>query len=178
MNENKVVGRVGSYEFISAQPGELDQTATLKAWLLHLPKQHPVWDRYMLGVIHLRSIEGVEAPYKYAANAEHEILLCALDPHAKPSANDVETLIPLTPINYTVQFAGLTDDQAVKLGSTLATAFIEGGFSAEPQGIVGAEKHFYRKVQSYVISFLPGVKMYTRPFGLGWDVGRVSPRYG
>lgn len=170
---DKVQGRVGSYEFINLQPKIPAQAATLKALLMHLPKQHPVWDRYMLGVIHLRPIEGVKPARKLIANAEHEILMCALDPFANPDAENAETLVPLQPVNYMVQFSGMTDDQAVKLVMTLATAFIEGGFYAEPQGFVGAEWHFYNKVQSYVTSFLPGVRMCTQRANLGPQ----SPRF-
>ncbi len=157
---NKTQGRVGSAEEIPLNFLKPDQTGTLKAWLMFLPGQHPLWSHYELGVIHLRPIEGVRPAYKYVADAGHEIMLCALDPQQKPNTADINTLYPLTPINYTVQFAGLTDEQAVEVGQIVCTSFIEGGLIAEPQGIVGARELFYTKVERYVRDYLPHGRVY------------------
>lgn len=157
---NKTTGRVGTSEEISLNPHNVDQTATLKAWLMHLPGQHPFWAHYMFGVVHLRPIAGGRPPVKQAPDAEHEMIVVALDPHRKPSADDINTLIPLTPVNYVVQFAGMTDAQAIETATLLVNSFIEGGFLVEPQGIVGARDHFFGKVQRYITDYLPNVRMY------------------
>jgi len=153
-------GRVGTSEVITAKPGKADQTATLKAWLLHLPGQHPFWSDYMFGVVHLRPIEGGRPPVKIMPDAEHEMIVVALDPSRKPNASDINTLIPLHPVNYVVQFAGMTDEQAIETAALLVNAFIEGGFLVEPQGIVGARDHFFGKVQHYITNHLSNVRMY------------------
>ena len=156
----KTTGRVGTSEIITAKSGKADQTATLKAWLLHLPGQHPFWSDYMFGVVHLRPIAGTRPPSKHAPDAEHEMIVVALDPNAKPNASNLNTLVPLTPVNYVVQFAGMTDEQAIETAALLVNAFIEGGFLVEPQGIVGARDHFFGKVQHYVTNHLSNVRMY------------------
>lgn len=156
----KTTGRVGTSEVITAIPANVDQTATLKAWLMHLPGQHPLWSDYMFGVVHLRPIKGCRPPVKQAPDVEHEMIVVALDPQSKPSASDINTLIPLTPVNYVVQFAGMTDAQAIETGELLMTSFIEGGFYAEPSGIGGARQHFFGKVQQYITDYLPNVRMY------------------
>lgn len=108
-----VKGRVGHYEEITAAPAKPDQTVNLKAWLMYLPRQHPFWSHYMLGVIHLRPINGVRPANKLSPEATHEIVVCALDPNRLPNPDDLNSLMPLTPINYSIQFSGLTDEQAV-----------------------------------------------------------------
>lgn len=157
-------GRVGSYELINLQTVTPDQTATLKAWLMYLPGQHPFWSHYMLGVIHLRPIEGGRPVHKYAPDAEHEIIMCALDPQSKPDANNINSLIPLHPINYSIQFAGLSDEKVVDTAGLLVTNFVGGGFMAEPDGIVvgyvNAREHFYRKVERYIRDYVLGARAY------------------
>lgn len=159
-------GRVGNYELINLQAITPDQMATLKAWLMHLPKQSPAWSHYMLGVIHLRPIEGGRPVNKHAPDVEHEIIMCALDPESKPDANNVNTLVPLHPINYSIQFAGLSDEKAIETAQLLVTGFAEGGFLAEPDGfVVGyvrAREHFYRKVERYIQDYVSGARAYWR----------------
>lgn len=108
-----VKGRVGNYDEIAAPSAKSDQTAHLKSWLMYLPNQHPFWSHYMLCAIHLRPIDGMPPANKISAEATHEIVVCALDPNRLPNPDDLNSLMPLTPINYSIQFSGLTDEQAV-----------------------------------------------------------------
>jgi hypothetical protein len=118
------------------------QGASLAAWLLHLPGQHPLWDYYELAVIHLRPIDGTPPPVLYEPDAEYEVIMLALNPEFQPDPDDPGTLHHLTPINYTLQFKGVTDAGAVEAVERVARRFVEGGLIAEPQGIWGARELF------------------------------------
>ena len=106
-----------------------DWQATLGQWLLTVPGAHPVWHSYALGVIHLRDIPGVRPAHKQYPEAEHELLLLALDPEKPlPDPDDVANFKPayLTPLNLVEQFHGVTDEQAVEIAEWLGRSFIDG----------------------------------------------------
>lgn len=130
--ENQVYGTAGTADLMLIEPG-----TTLEAWLLALPGQHPLWDHYMLAIIHLRDVEGMPPARKVAAHMEHEIIMLALDPERNPSPTDRETIVPLMPVNYSDQLSQLTDEQAVVMTRLMVRGFVNGALFAEPSGIQG-----------------------------------------
>lgn len=109
-----------------------DQQATLAAWLINAPGQSPAWSDYMVGIIHLRDIPGVKPASINRPGATHELLICALDPAENPDPGDIETIVPLSPINAAVQFTGNSDEQAIHIGEQATRAICDGYMPAEP----------------------------------------------
>lgn len=135
MSEPIAVGLCGKAWEINVKPGNAAQTAALKCWFLELPRQHPFWDCYMLGVTSLRDIVGVPPAKKHYPEAEYELLMVALSPEFKPNPHNRQSLVALEPVNYVNQFDGLTDEEAIKLGLTLVKGLVDGKLIAEPQGV-------------------------------------------
>jgi hypothetical protein len=131
-----LMGSAGKAERILAEPVRRDQEATLEGWLLTIPGQHPLWDKYMIALIHLHPIEGCRPPHKIYPEAEHEIMVIALDPKHKPRHDDTKTLMPLLPLNYRIQFHGLSDEQAIKVLKEIAHGFINGENFVEPVPVI------------------------------------------
>lgn len=108
------------------------KTATLAAWLVHIPSASPAWADYELSVIHLRSIPGEVDPHRQYPEAAYEITMFALDPSRSPRADDRETLQPLFPINITEQFHGVIDEQAIEIADGCVEGMVVGMLAAEP----------------------------------------------
>lgn len=123
-----------------------DQEATLTAWFLCIPSAHPLWQCYLLAVIHLRHIAGVPPAHKRFAAATHELMVIALDPEHRPNPEDRETWRWLTPINVAEQFAVNSDADAIDMGEQFARACVDGYVVVEPAGIMGARDQWRRSV--------------------------------
>lgn len=106
----------------------------LASYGLILPGQHLLWDRYAIGVIHLREEEGLPPAVKLYTDATHEITMYAVDP--KVSTDDFMDgcLGILTPVNYCFQIK-TTDEVAVKALKFFADGLLRGKFLAEPEGV-------------------------------------------
>jgi hypothetical protein len=113
-----------------------DQTATVAAWFVNAPGQSPAWASYVLGVIHLRPIEGVRPADVRLPGATHEVLLYACEPahggRAAPVAADPGTWRPMRPLNAVEQVELPDDDAAVELARLCALAIVHGDLPAEP----------------------------------------------
>lgn len=128
----KIVGECGTAEPIPLKHDSGPKSACLAAWLCFLPGQSPAWEHYMISVIHLRPVDGQPPNRIDYPGAEHELILVALDSGHNPRADDEETLMPLTPINFEQQFDGVGDDGAVQLCELAAQALVRGVLPAEP----------------------------------------------
>lgn len=82
--ENHITGRYGTASRVTPAPETIAQQACLAVWFLHLPKVHPFWFHYVLGIIHLRPIAGAKDAKKDYPEAEYELMLYALDPKRPP----------------------------------------------------------------------------------------------
>jgi hypothetical protein len=129
-----ISGAAGSGEVITAPPVRPDQDATLRAWLLEIPRASPAWRHYLLAVVHLRPIDGVRPANKQYPEAEYELMVVALNPDKNPRADDLQTLQHLTPINVVEQFHGVDDEQARQICDAAARAVVGGTLPAEPDG--------------------------------------------
>ena len=140
---DRLVGRMGFAAKIQVPADNLEHQATLAAWFLHLPGQHIAWDDYQIAVVHLRPLAGVlPAQLRYDA-AEYEIDMFALDPSRQPRFDLLGTLMPLLPLNYSVQFHGVGDHEVITACRQMAQHFVEGHLIAEPQGVRGARELFF-----------------------------------
>ena len=124
----------------------LDQTATLGAWFIDSPASSPFWSCYLLALVHLRPIEGARPPQLQYPGAEYELLLVALNPDAKPVADDVETWAYMSPPNVCVQFDSVTDAQAIELLGVIAQACLDGFLPLESDLLDIENQKTYRPV--------------------------------
>jgi hypothetical protein len=110
-----------------AAPERPDETASLVTWLLHCPGVHAVWCYWMMQLIHLRPIEGVKPAGKKYPEAEHELLVLALNPEkGEPDPDNVRTFEWMTPPDSCIQFHGVTDDVAVEIVGLVARGVADG----------------------------------------------------
>ena len=120
-------------EIIVTSDRNVDHSASLQAWLLHCPGQSVAWDHYLLCLIHLRDIKGQSKPPTIRVpHATHEVMLVALDPGPKPTADDPESIRHLIPINVEEQFEVPSDELAVELLEMCVRAVLDGRLWAEP----------------------------------------------
>lgn len=85
--------------------------ASLRVWVVEAAWAHPVWHSYLIGVCHLRPLEGCPPAVINLPGATHEVTVMALDPdhpipHKRPGP-----LCYLTPLNFAGQWIA-TDDAA------------------------------------------------------------------
>lgn len=86
-------------------PGNVDQTATVGAWIVHLPASHPIWPTYLFAAISLEEIPGQsKPPTLHYPEAEFEFIILALNPEQRIDVADRETWHYLSPVNVVVQF--------------------------------------------------------------------------
>lgn len=126
-------GSSGSAERIPIETMTLTQpaqTATLAAWLITAPGQHAAYDTYLFSIIHLRPIEGAPDVVLQRPGMTHELVLCGLDQARSPRKDDLNSLMPLTPLNASVQFIS-TDEDAIRLGVGGVRGICDGYLPAE-----------------------------------------------
>jgi len=131
----RLTGRAGDATEITFGPddGTIDQEATVATWFIDAPGQSPAWRHYVLGVVHLRPIEGqTRPPVVTEAGATHEIIMYACDPELDPTPDDMESWEPLRPLNLVAQFQVPDDEAARSLLRLTAQAVVEGRLWAEP----------------------------------------------
>lgn len=86
--------------------------ASIGCWLLYCPGVHAMWSYWVLGLVHLRPVEGVPDALKHYPDAEYELHSVALAPDYKPDPDRPAEFQRLTPIDFAHQFHGVTDEQA------------------------------------------------------------------
>src|SRR5689334_7548154 len=83
--------------------------ATCDSWLLHAPGAHPLWQFYLVGLISLRDVPGLEPAKKRHPSMTHELHVVALDPDHNQAydPSDFDTCSSprwLHPLNLAEQF--------------------------------------------------------------------------
>ena len=135
--QERAPDKIGAGEWrawsIQASPSTPDQAATVSAWLLYCPGAHVVWSYWMLGVIHLRPIDGVRPPVILRDGASHELMIVALDPtYAPPDPVGWGGPIHyLTPVDVVEQFRVRDDAQARRLANSAVRALMSGTVSPD-----------------------------------------------
>jgi len=110
----------------------VDTTAAVATYLLSVPGAHPFWSWWVLSVVHLRDIPGQsKPPTRRYPEAEHELLIAALDPGTQPDPGDPTTFRYMTPIDVCEQFHGLDDDGALTLARLSVLSICRGDASPD-----------------------------------------------
>lgn len=103
-----------------------DAPATLDAWIITAPCWHPLWSQYLLSLITLADVPGVEAAHKERPDVTHQLIVMTLNPeHGPYDAATVACAGFLTPGNIGEQFTA-TDTQALALAALCARAVVDG----------------------------------------------------
>lgn len=128
---DKFKGQFGWAERHKFAPGSPGTPALLSLWFMHLPHQAVgnAWSEFMLGVCHLRHMQGVEDPIITKQGATHELTVIALEPGQTPRSP-----LPwkfLTPTNICTQFRVSNDLRAQKIAEDIAHACVDGLLIAE-----------------------------------------------
>lgn len=137
--EPDLIGRAGrawrsrvrpeDYAVIEGAASFADKTAGLATWMLKASGFHAAWDEWVIGLVHLRPIEGgTRPPNKQYADAEFELMILSLDPAYNDERDpDVPGLKGyLEPPDLVYQFHGVTDEQAIEIAEMLVRHFVEG----------------------------------------------------
>lgn len=131
--EAKLIGNAGiATEVVVDEFDTPAASAALSTWFLQCPRQSPAWEHYTLNVVHLREAPGVTPPVITVPGATHEILVVALDPETKPTADDPQSWAFLWPVNVREQFTVDDDEDAIELAKMAAQAVVNGLLPAEP----------------------------------------------
>jgi hypothetical protein len=133
MREPDVTGPAGKAWIMTAAASQPDHQAHLESWLLQVPGAHPLWQHWVMALVHLRDVPGVKPAHRQYPEAEHELLILSLDPGhpANPDLAAGERLHFLTPPDLVHQFHGLTDDRARQLGTMAVRAICNGHLSPD-----------------------------------------------
>lgn len=135
MTMNRPADRAGpaaSAWLVEREPKTLDHTATLAVWIIDHRNAHPVWNQWMLGLVHLRDIDGVKPAAKAYPEAEFEVVVHALDPqHQVTDPNAAERLYLLTPPDVVKQFHGVSDEVATFIVERLVEQVVAGHLSPD-----------------------------------------------
>lgn len=112
--------------------------ASLATYLVNGP-YHPIWSWWYIGLIHLGDVPGAPPPNKQYPEAEYEIMCLSLNPDPKDNrpkipnlekleAGNIKNGLPgfLTPADWVVQFDGITPEQAMMVGDSVARAISMG----------------------------------------------------
>lgn len=127
--------------------------ASVAAWFLTCPGQSSAWDSYLLGVVHLRELNG-RAAHISAPGATHELLLVALNPEHSPVRDDPRTWGFLLPHNVCEQVQ-LPDDQAARqLVDACAQLVVDGLLFAEPP--LSGQREPWHSVVTATVEHLQG----------------------
>jgi hypothetical protein len=59
-----------------------EQHALVGLWLLHAPHAHILWEYYVVHLIHLRDIEGVQSAHRNTPKMEYQVDVFTLNPEA------------------------------------------------------------------------------------------------
>jgi hypothetical protein len=147
-----IAGPAGTAEPATLRPLDRDQEAALAGWLIHAPGQSPAWEHYMLQLCHLREMPGVRAASKQFPEAEHQVILLALDPKGRPDPDEPESWWPLTPYNALVQFGGApSDEAAVSALYAVMEAIVNGQMMAEPPDHGWGRSALEKQIQQLIV---------------------------
>ena len=109
---------------------------------------HPAWTRFLVSVIHLRPIIGVEPPVLHFPDAKYELVVSALDPRPNPTPLDLDSIQPMHPANVVVQFSCKDDHWAQVVAALVVQGILMGVLPVEPEGIAGALEAWHQAVQA------------------------------
>jgi hypothetical protein len=151
------VGAVASAWVIDAK----DHPTTVASWLINHPSAHPLWNQWTVGLLTLRSVEGVPPAKLDYPEAEFELLVIAQNPDypiSNPTAGEFQ-LAPLHPIDVDKQFHGVNDEVAAHIVELLVDAVVEGSISPDQDHRRIWEQSIDQMVEHFTIGHTPPDQM-------------------
>lgn len=119
------------------------RAAAVGAWFLECPGAHPLWDQYLVTLIHLRPFPGAPAPVLYARGATHEIILLALNPKVRMGRKSKTTEAKwINPPNFVGQFIAEHDAAAREKVERVIAEVEAGRLSPDSDARIEWKKHF------------------------------------
>lgn len=124
-------GPMGTATEIGIDPALPAADTTIVWWLLTGLRWHPLWQQFVLCVVHLRDVPGFPPASRQFKGATHELLVMALNPERGPRTPEDLSRIGLgsaaylVPIDVVHQFTA-TDDEMRILAGMLAEACVQG----------------------------------------------------
>lgn len=101
------------------------------SYLIEAPGQSPFWSQYLLALIDLADLPGVEPAYREFPDARWEFTAVALDPEY-PQDPDSFQLHPLVPANAVVQVPDHPAELVTSCTTALMQAVLAGAIAIEP----------------------------------------------
>lgn len=112
-----------------------DFDATVDMFLVQRRAAHPVWDHWLVSLVHLRPMAGVRPAHVTVAGATHELMIVALNPEFQLPPLDCRSPLwapkYLTPIDVTEQFPCPDDAFAQHFLELSVTAIVNGYISPD-----------------------------------------------
>jgi hypothetical protein len=155
--------------FAAVHPDKVDPLAvlgTVGAWYLNGRGFHPFWSWWMIDVVDLERRGDQPEPQRHYPDAEYELIVLSLDPAGGvPPLNGEGGADYLTPPDLTLQFHGLTREQARKIGVFFVEACCAGNTSPDSDWRRQNRKALTDLVRNYYVgryggpsrSFMPEV---------------------
>lgn len=128
--------------------------ATVRFYFMQVPGQSLFWDKYGLGIVHLRAEDGLPEPKIAIPHATHELFLYAMDPDKNPTEEDKETWFALRPVNFVIQLQLPSDDEAKILCTLAAQAVLDAKLWAEP--MLSGQQEPWRRIMLQTAAHLRG----------------------
>jgi hypothetical protein len=110
------------------------QTASIAGWLVNVRGAHPMWEWWMVSVVHLRPIEGAPPAQKKYPTAEYEFMIFSINPEKCPEPDPAKAddgYPHLVPIDVVEQFHGVSDKQAARICEDAVRAIVRGLISPD-----------------------------------------------
>lgn len=107
--------------------------ATIAAWLVHAPTANPVWQFWMVAVVHLRDLPNHPPAYLRYPTAGYELAIRAINPIDCPAPDHrhPEFLAYLHPPDLLLQFSGPDDLGASAVCNFVVETVVEGVLSPD-----------------------------------------------
>ena len=115
------------------QPKNVEPHAQISSWFIEGPF-HPIWNQWVMLMIHLRDVPGKPKAVKKYEHNTHEFLTLSVDPKNRAKPEDMNTpgvVKTLTPVDVVVQFQVDTDEQALQVMKLAAKAILTGHASPD-----------------------------------------------
>lgn len=142
--EPDITGEGGSVWRLNLAPPDASQPpethSTVGLWLLHAPEAHPMWEYYVVVLIHLRDIEGVAPAQRDTPLMEYQITVLTLDPRfalpvmveLEQGGNTARKMMPLHPADFQAQFQRVGGDHvAYEVADAMCEAVAFGKLSPD-----------------------------------------------
>lgn len=108
---------------------------SIGGWFVNVNWAHPVWNLWLVGVVHLRDIEGVPPPKRHYPDAAYEFGIWSVDPRPlatvpfDPDMGEGHGI--LHPPDAIVHFHGVDDRRALMLLDSAVNVILAGRMSPD-----------------------------------------------